>query len=90
VAEKKVILDAADADGVTAAAKAYGTSRYSIYEWRRRLKGATTKQDKERALAPRSSKPRRNARKLSEERYHGSRASIPADSTPVWSRSRCS
>jgi len=70
VAEKKVILEAAAADGVTAAAKAHNTSRYSIYEWRRRQKGAKTKQDKERALAPRSSKPRRNARKLSEERYH--------------------
>ena len=70
VAEKKVILEAAEADGVTAAAKAHNTSRYSIYEWRRRLKRAKTKQDKERALAPRCSKPRRNARKLSEERYH--------------------
>lgn len=70
VAEKKVILEAAAAVGVTAAAKEYGTSRYSIYEWRRRQDGASTKQETERALAPRSSKPKRNARKLSEERYH--------------------
>jgi transposase InsO family protein len=69
VAEKKEILEAAASDGVTTAATEYGTSRYSIYEWRRRLEGASTKQEKNRALAPRSSKPKRNARKLSEERY---------------------
>lgn len=70
VAEKKAILAAADADGVTEAANEHGTSRYSIYEWRRRLKSAKTGQSKDRALEPRSSRPKRNARKLSEERYN--------------------
>jgi transposase InsO family protein len=70
VAEKKAILEAAASDGVTAAAEALGTSRWSIYEWRRRQEGAASSKEREQALAPRSSRPRHNGRKLSEERYH--------------------
>lgn len=70
VAEKKAVLEKAAADGVTAAAKEFGASRWSIYEWGRRQRSAKTAKEGERALAPRSSRPRRNARRLSEERYH--------------------
>jgi len=69
-AEKKSILQTADTDGVTEAAKKHGVSRWSIYEWKRRQAGATTAKQAERALEPRSSRPKRNARRLSEERYH--------------------
>jgi len=70
VAEKKAILDAAEVDGVTAAAREFGASRWSIYEWRRRHAGASTAQETEHALKPRSSRPKRNAHRLPEERYH--------------------
>jgi len=70
VAEKEAVLEAAVADGPTEAAKKFGTSRWSIYEWLRRQQGAATAKEKEQALTPRSSRPRCNARRLSEERYH--------------------
>jgi len=69
VAEKLAVLDAAAVDGVTAAAAKFGTSRWSIYDWQRRKQTATAK-GAEHALAPRSSCPKHNARRLPEERYH--------------------
>jgi transposase InsO family protein len=70
VAEKLAVLDAAAADGVTAAAEKFGTSRWSIYDWQRRKQTATTLKEAEHALAPRSSAPKHNARRLPEKRYH--------------------
>jgi transposase InsO family protein len=69
-AEKKLILQTAATDGVSAAADEHNVSRWSIYDWQRRQAGATTAEQAERALKPRSSRPKRNARRLSEERYH--------------------
>ncbi len=68
--EKKEILDEASRVGVSAAATKRGVSRWSIYEWRRRQKGVRTRKEREQALAPRSSRPKHIAGKLSEERYH--------------------
>jgi transposase InsO family protein len=65
-AEKREILAAAQTNGVAAAALEFHTSRWSIYEWRRRQKAA---KGKPAALEPRSSKPMRNGRALPEERY---------------------
>lgn len=70
VKEKKVILDAAAKDGVTEAAKNHGTSRWSIYEWQRRSAAASSAPERECALEPRSSRPKQNAHRLSEKRYH--------------------
>ena len=70
VAEKNEVLREAASIGVGAAAKKMGVSRWSIYEWQRRQDGARTRQKAEQALAPRSSRPKRNGQKLSEERYH--------------------
>ena len=70
VAEKEAILVEAAAEGVSAAAKKFRTSRWSIYEWRRRQAGAATVQEAERRLVARSSRPKHNAQKLSEERHH--------------------
>lgn len=69
-AEKKQILDEAAREGVSVTAARRGVSRWSLYEWRRRQKGARTPAQQEQALAPRSSRPKRIAGKLSEERYH--------------------
>jgi len=70
VAEKLAVLEVAAVDGVTAAAEKFGTSRWSIYDWQRRKQAALTTKEVEHALAPHSSRPKRNARRLSEERYH--------------------
>jgi len=70
VAEKKAILEEVARVGVSAAAEKMNVSRWSIYEWRRRQDGARTQQQTELALAPRSSRPKRIAGKLSEERYN--------------------
>ncbi len=56
-------------NGVTATANVMGVSRWSIYDWRRKAEGKTAK-DADEALAPRSSRPKRNARRLSEDRYN--------------------
>jgi putative transposase len=70
VAEKLAVLEAAAVDGVTAAAEKFGPSRWSIYDWQRRKQTAATEKEADLALAPRSSCPKHNARRLSEERYH--------------------
>jgi len=70
VAEKEEVLATAAAEGVTAAAAKTGVSRWSIYDWKRKRAGARTPQQAAQALAPRSSRPKRNARQLTEERYH--------------------
>ena len=70
MAEKEEILREAARVGVRAAAQKKGVSRWSIYEWQRRQRGARTRKEAEQALAPRSSRPQRIAGKLSEERYH--------------------
>jgi len=69
VAEKKAILEDVAAETVTAAAMKHNVSRWSIYEWLRRQKQASTKEEENQALAPRSSKPQRNGHKLAEKRY---------------------
>lgn len=70
VAEKRAVLGEAAAVGVTAAAEKSGVSRWSIYDWRRKQARARTAQQVEKALAPRSSRPKRNSQQLTEERYH--------------------
>lgn len=70
VAEKQALLADAATLGVTAAAEKHGVSRWSIYDWQRRQARARTAQQATQALAPRSSRPKRNARQLTEERYH--------------------
>jgi len=70
VGEKGDVLIAAAQLGVAAAAKQLGVSRWSIYDWKRRAEKAKTVEEKEQALQPRSSRPKKNARKLDEERYH--------------------
>lgn len=70
VAEKQVILKTATREGVTAAWKKYGAARCTIYDWQRRAEKATTTRAKQEALAPRSSRPKHNGRKLDEQRYH--------------------
>jgi transposase InsO family protein len=69
VAEKKEALTVAAEIGVAAAARQMGVSAWSIYEWKRRAEQAATVEEKEQALKPRSSRPKRNAQKLDEERY---------------------
>jgi len=70
VAEKQAALEHAAGHGATATEKALGVSRWSIYEWRRRLAGTTTTKAAAQALAPRSSRPKHNAQTMSEERHH--------------------
>jgi len=71
VAEKKAILEHAEAHGVSAAAAQFATSRWSIYEWLRRRRAAVVgKGDPDAELAPRSSRPKHIAGKLSQERHH--------------------
>ena len=70
VAEKRAVLAEATAVGVTAASTKTGVSRWSIYDWQRKQAGARTAQQAEQALTPRSSRPKRNGRQLTEERYH--------------------
>ena len=67
VAEKKAILEHAAEHGVTAAAEQFATSRWSVYEWLRR---SLAKNVADVALEARSSRPKRIAGKLSEERHH--------------------
>lgn len=70
VAEKQEILDDASKLGVAAAAVKHAVSRWSVYEWRRRQKGAKSKHAAQAALAARSSRPHRSPNKLAEDRYH--------------------
>jgi transposase InsO family protein len=71
VAEKKAVLVEAAQAGVTAASEKLGVSRWSIYDWQRRSRGAAAgKSDLDAALAARSSRPQRIAGKLSEDRHH--------------------
>lgn len=70
VTEKQLILETAAGEGITAAWRKHGASRWSIYEWQRRAQKAKTTKTKPHALAPRSSRPHRNGRKLDEQRYH--------------------
>ena len=70
VAEKQTILDDAQQLGVTAGAAKHGVSRWSVYEWGRRLKAAKATAAKATALEPRSSRPHRSPNKLAEDRYH--------------------
>jgi len=70
VAEKQEILDDASKLGVAAAAVKHAVSRWSVYEWRRRQKGAKSKHAAQAALAAWSSQPRRSPNKLAEDRYH--------------------
>jgi transposase InsO family protein len=53
---------------VAEAARKLGVSRWSLYEWGRRQ--AAAKGTGQAALEARSSRPKRNAQKLDEERYH--------------------
>jgi transposase InsO family protein len=69
VAEKKAILERAAGDGVSAAAQAFGVTRWSIYDWQRRSRSAAAAKS-DAALAPRSSRPAHMPGKLSEERHH--------------------
>jgi len=69
VAEKQEVLAYAKQHGVTAAAQQFGVSRWSIYDWRHKTNGASPQAAK-KALQPASSRPKRNARSLSQERYH--------------------
>lgn len=69
-AEKKAILEHAAQHGVGSAATTFGASRWSVYEWQRRQKAAKTQKQAQQALEPRSSAPKHNAKKISEERYH--------------------
>lgn len=68
-AEKQEILEAAAAGSVSQAATGFNVSRWSIYEWQRRQRRAKTRKEAEQALLPRSSRPKRNGRQLSEQRY---------------------
>ena len=71
VAEKKAILEQATADGVSAASKASGATRWSIYDWQWRCRrAAAAKGNADAALAPGSSRPKHITGKLSEERHH--------------------
>lgn len=70
VAEKQEVLDDASKLGVAAAAVKHTVSRWSVYEWRRRQKGAKSKHAAEAALVARSSRPHRSPNKLAEDRYH--------------------
>lgn len=70
IAEKEEILREAERVGVGAAAESKNVSRWSIYDWQRKKRGARTRKQVEQALTPRSSRPKRIAGKLSEERYH--------------------
>ncbi len=71
VAEKKAILDHAEAHGVSAAAAQFATSRWSIYDWQRRHRASVAaKRDPDAGLAARSSRPKHITGKLSEERHH--------------------
>jgi len=68
VVEKEEALREAAQHGVAEAARRLGVSRWSLYEWGRRQ--AARKTAGEAALEARSSRPKRNAQKLDEERYH--------------------
>jgi transposase InsO family protein len=70
VGEKDEALIAAAQLGVAAAAKQMGVSRWSLYDWKRRADKGKTVEEKLQALKPRSSRPKKNAQKLDEERYH--------------------
>jgi transposase InsO family protein len=70
VAEKQEILADASKLGVAAAAVKHTVSRWSVYDWQRRQKGAKSKHGAQAALAARSSRPHRSPNKLAEDRYH--------------------
>jgi transposase InsO family protein len=68
--EKKEILEYADEHGPSEAAATYQVSRWSIYDWKQRREKAQREGKKvEAALRSRSSRPKRNANKISEDRY---------------------
>lgn len=70
VVEKQEALREAAQRGVAEAARQLGVSRWSLYEWGRRQATAKTTDEAQAALAPRSSRPKKNAQKLDEARYH--------------------
>jgi transposase InsO family protein len=70
VAEKRAILEHAAVHGPTVTEKELGVSRWAIYDWRRKQGRARTAKEAEEALGGRSSRPHRNGRQLTEERYH--------------------
>ena len=68
--EKKEVLEYADKHGVSKAASDKGVSRCSIYDWKDLRKKAQKRgKNIEEALQARSTRPKRNAQKISEERY---------------------
>lgn len=69
IAERKAAVETAKEHGVTEAVRVHGISRASVTEWKRRAETAPA-EAAEQALKPRSSAPKRNAKRLSEERYH--------------------
>lgn len=69
IAEKKAAVETAQEHGVTETVRRLGISRASVNEWKRRADTAAP-EDTEKALKPRSSAPKHNAKRLSEERYH--------------------
>jgi transposase InsO family protein len=63
-------LEYADEHGVSKAAEDLKVSRWSIYDWKRRRDRARRDgKEEEAALRSRSSRPKRNANKISEDRY---------------------
>jgi len=70
--EKARILEHAAAHGVTAAAKHFGVSRFSVYDWRRKVRRAATGQGSSPTSgpAPKDLEARRDAEILAEWRRH--------------------
>lgn len=70
--QKAVVLEAAAKDGVTAAAKEHGISRFSIYDWQRRLTKAAAAQGPSPTSgpAPKDIEQQRDAEILEEWKTH--------------------
>lgn len=70
--QKAVVLEDAAKDGVTAAAKKHGISRFSIYDWQRRLKKAAAGEGPSPASgpAPKDIEQQRDAEILEEWKTH--------------------
>ncbi|MCZ2136160.1 MAG: DDE-type integrase/transposase/recombinase [Burkholderiales bacterium] len=70
--QKAVVLEAAAKDGVTAAAKAHGISRFSIYDWQRRLRKAAAGEGPSPTSgpAPKDIEQQRDAEILEEWKTH--------------------
>jgi putative transposase len=70
--QKAVILEDAASDSVTAAAKKHGVSRFSIYEWQRRVKKAAAGEGPSPTSgpAPKDIEERRDAEILEEWKTH--------------------